>query len=268
MSILKTLTINGTTYNVAPVVPACEVTLLASAWVGDGDAYSQVVGVPGVTEHTKVDLQPTAEQVADFYNKVLAFVAENNGGTVTVYAIGEKPTEDHTIQVTKTEVEGTGKIRGDTVGTPTKPEKILLECQNLTEEEKAIARENIGASSKASVKIENGILVVEGGSGASADLPVVVAKFYSEDGATLTCESHTADEILGYLKAGTPVVAHISDQNIPRYITCTCWGDDYVVYVGDPIFDGGWQHAFTDADHYDDGDVSNKTIGNELWREH
>jgi hypothetical protein len=38
------------------------------------------------------------------------------------------------------------KIRGNTVGTPIKPEKAVVKCQNLTEEEKAQARENIGAS--------------------------------------------------------------------------------------------------------------------------
>lgn len=117
MGILKTLTINGTTYNVTPVVPASSVTLLASAWVGDGDSYSQVVEIPEVTAHTKVDLQPTSDQLAEFHYKVLSFVAENNGGVVTVYAIGDKPTGDHTIQITKTEVQGTGKIRGNTVGT-------------------------------------------------------------------------------------------------------------------------------------------------------
>lgn len=37
------------------------------------------------------------------------------------------------------------KIRGNTVGTPIKPEKVLVKCQNLTEEEKIMARQNIGA---------------------------------------------------------------------------------------------------------------------------
>jgi hypothetical protein len=114
---LKTLTINGTTYKVTSVVPADSVTLLADAWEGEGEVYSQVVEVPGVTAHTKVDLQPTAEQLAEFHYKILAFVAENDGGTVTVYSIGDKPEGDHTIQITRTEVEGTGKIRGNTVGT-------------------------------------------------------------------------------------------------------------------------------------------------------
>lgn len=117
MGVMKTLTINGTTYSVVPIVPALSVTLLANEWVKEGDTYSQVVGVEGVTSHSKVDLQPTPEQLEEFHYKVLAFVAENDGGKVTVYAVGDKPDGDHTIQVTLTEVEGTGKIRGNTVGT-------------------------------------------------------------------------------------------------------------------------------------------------------
>jgi hypothetical protein len=136
MGTLKTLTINGVTYEVTSIVPADSVTLLESAWVGDGPAYSQVVEVIGATEHTKVDLQPTADQLAEFHHKVLAFVAENDNGVITVYSIGDKPTGDHTIQITKTEVEGTSPIRGNTVGTtmprpnweqtdPTKADYIL-----------------------------------------------------------------------------------------------------------------------------------------------
>lgn len=117
MGVMKTLTINGTTYSVVPIVPALSVTLLANEWVKEGDTYSQVVGVAGVTSHSKVDLQPTPEQLEEFHYKVLAFVAENDGGKVTVYAVGDKPDGDHTIQVTLTEVDGTGKIRGNTVGT-------------------------------------------------------------------------------------------------------------------------------------------------------
>lgn len=117
MATLKTLTINGSTFNVVPVVPATSVTLSASAWKGGEDAYSQVVALAGVTANTKVDLQPTAEQLQEFHYKVLGFVSENVGGVVTVYSIGDKPTRDHTIQVTLTEVEGTGRIRGNTVGT-------------------------------------------------------------------------------------------------------------------------------------------------------
>lgn len=81
-----------------------DISLLASKWIGDSVKYSQVVNVDGATENSQVDLTPTADQLADFYEKDLAFVTENDGGTVTVYAIGEKPSDDYTIQATITEV--------------------------------------------------------------------------------------------------------------------------------------------------------------------
>jgi hypothetical protein len=81
-----------------------EVTLLASAWVDENNLHSQVVEIEGVTENSQVDLTPSVEQLLIFYEKDLTFVAENEGGIVTVYAIGQKPTNDYTIQVTITEV--------------------------------------------------------------------------------------------------------------------------------------------------------------------
>lgn len=81
-----------------------EVTLLASAWKGEDSLYSQVVSIDGVTENSQVDLTPDVQQLAIFYNKDLSFVTENDGGVVTVYAIGQKPMNDYIIQVTITEV--------------------------------------------------------------------------------------------------------------------------------------------------------------------
>ena len=81
-----------------------DITLLASAWVSEEDYYTQVVTIEGVTENTKVDLQPSAEQLAIFHDKDIAFVTENDGGEVTVFAIGEKPTQNYTIQATLKEV--------------------------------------------------------------------------------------------------------------------------------------------------------------------
>lgn len=87
-----------------PVATIGEVTLLASEWVGDSSPYSQVVAVDGATENSQVDLTPSVEQLAIFHHKDLAFVTENEDGVVTVYAIGDKPMNDYTIQVTITEV--------------------------------------------------------------------------------------------------------------------------------------------------------------------
>lgn len=81
-----------------------EVTLLAANWVGDEDPYSQVVEIDGVTATSQVDLKPSVEQLAIFHDKDLAFVTENEDGVVTVYAIGQKPENDYTMQVSITEV--------------------------------------------------------------------------------------------------------------------------------------------------------------------
>lgn len=81
-----------------------EVSLPAANWVGDANLHSQVVSIEGVTENSQVDLTPSVDQLVIFYEKDLTFVTENDGGVVTVYAIGQKPTNDYTMQVTITEV--------------------------------------------------------------------------------------------------------------------------------------------------------------------
>lgn len=81
------------------------VELLADGWVSGGESlWSQVVEIPGVTANTQIDLTPSAEQLAIFHNKDIAFVAGNKDGVVTVYAIGQKPTNNYTMQITMKEV--------------------------------------------------------------------------------------------------------------------------------------------------------------------
>lgn len=80
------------------------VELPAANWVGSGNLYSQVVTIAGVTANSQVDLTPDVEQLVVFYEKDLTLVAEQEDGVVTVYAIGQRPTNDYTIQVTITEV--------------------------------------------------------------------------------------------------------------------------------------------------------------------
>ena len=80
------------------------VNLPSSAWVGDASPYSQVVSIDGVTPYSLVDLQPSVEQLEVFHNKDLAFTTENEDGVVTVFAIGDRPQNDYTIQATVTEV--------------------------------------------------------------------------------------------------------------------------------------------------------------------
>ena len=97
---LSNLPVNG---GLAPA-RVSTVTLRAANWIGSASPYSQVVSIAGTTENSKVDLTPTVEQMAIFHHKDLAFVTENDDGVITVYAIGDKPTNDYTMPVTITEV--------------------------------------------------------------------------------------------------------------------------------------------------------------------
>ena len=91
--------------NLSTSARIAQVTLRASAWVGTASPYSQKVTIEGITENSQVDLTPSVAQLVVFHQKDLAFVTENDDGVVTVYAIGDKPTNDYTIQVTITEVQ-------------------------------------------------------------------------------------------------------------------------------------------------------------------
>lgn len=78
----------------------------ASHWIRDdsGVYYQQFKGIQGITPFSKIDITPTPAQLYNFYGKGYSFVVENTGGTIKVYCIGKRPTEDTTLQVTVTEV--------------------------------------------------------------------------------------------------------------------------------------------------------------------
>ena len=88
---------------------------------GDGDKYSQVLTLDGLTEHSRLDLQPTADMLAEFKKLGLVFVTENNGGTITVYSVGNMPLKAYTMQATIIETECDGEdmpVVGLPVGSP------------------------------------------------------------------------------------------------------------------------------------------------------
>lgn len=85
------------------------VELIADRWGGDTGIYSQETEIEGITENSQIDITPNSEQLAEFRQKGITLVAENDGGVVKVYAIGQKPERSHTIQIKITEVEEWGE---------------------------------------------------------------------------------------------------------------------------------------------------------------
>ena len=80
---------------------------LSGSWTGTASPYTQTVTVTGaaVTANSKVDLQPTAAQLASLISDgVTGLVIENNNGTLTAYAVGAAPGGAMTVQCTATEV--------------------------------------------------------------------------------------------------------------------------------------------------------------------
>lgn len=93
---------------------AASVTLMPDKWypvLDENDEeipgrYYQSVNVNNaiITPNSKVDLQPTPEQLAIFHEKDLTFTAVNRGGNVRICIVGQKPTNKYTINATITEV--------------------------------------------------------------------------------------------------------------------------------------------------------------------
>lgn len=83
-----------------------EVTLLVANWITSDDEshYTQAVELDDITNNTKVDLDPTPDQLVSLINDGISMCAINENGSITIYAIGDKPTSDMTISVIKSEV--------------------------------------------------------------------------------------------------------------------------------------------------------------------
>ena len=80
------------------------ITLTTANWVFSANAYYQDVPLNCVTTTSKVDLQPTYYQLAEWQTDGLAFSTESRSGVVRVWVTDVEPKEDITIQVTVQEV--------------------------------------------------------------------------------------------------------------------------------------------------------------------
>lgn len=80
------------------------ITLSAEHWVFNSNAYYQDVVLNCATTTSKVDLQPTYYQLAEWQTDGLAFSTESKKGIVRVWVTDVVPREDITIQVSVQEV--------------------------------------------------------------------------------------------------------------------------------------------------------------------
>ena len=98
------VTMEGPYGSVSSAVRLTEILLPASQWKGGASPYFQTVTLQGISIYSKVDMLPGPAQLEEFRAKELAFTTENDGGVVTVYAIGSRPESDITMQAVITEV--------------------------------------------------------------------------------------------------------------------------------------------------------------------
>lgn len=85
---------------------ATTITLLKADWTEskEGTYYLQPVTIPETTANSKVDLQPTPEQLVMLMDEEITMYVANDEGKLTAYAIGDIPSEDITIKVLISEV--------------------------------------------------------------------------------------------------------------------------------------------------------------------
>lgn len=90
-------------------IDACKVkkntlSLPTASWTGSGP-YTQTVTITGITVNSKVDIQMDATALGVLIDSgTSAIWIENNNGTLTAKALGEKPNANLSVQVTITEV--------------------------------------------------------------------------------------------------------------------------------------------------------------------
>lgn len=88
----------------APAIKTATVTLPVASWTGSASPYSQTVTINGATANSRIDINPDATVMNGAMEGGYGLVFGNNAGTITAYAVGDKPTAAISVQVSITEV--------------------------------------------------------------------------------------------------------------------------------------------------------------------
>ncbi|MGM9585160.1 MAG: hypothetical protein ACI3V1_06405 [Faecousia sp.] len=96
--------LNGPFSGVGSTGKIAQITLPFANWKGAKSPYSMTVEMDGLSKRSRIDLFPSIENLENLRIMGSGLCAENDDGTVTLYALGNKPDADITIQVSITEV--------------------------------------------------------------------------------------------------------------------------------------------------------------------
>ena len=99
-----TVTLEGPFGSAGSAVLLRQVSLPAADWKGAVSPFFQSVELADLSIRSKVDLLPSFQQLEMFRQMELALTTQNDSGVLTVYAIGQCPREDLTLQAAITEV--------------------------------------------------------------------------------------------------------------------------------------------------------------------
>lgn len=110
----------GSTEGGGTVVKLATISVPASAWKGGTSPYSQEIRVDGISVNSVVEINLSTDQIEQLRseNKNIAFTTENDGGVVTLIAIGSKPSKDLVFQTKIVDVlviGGSAKLLGNTI---------------------------------------------------------------------------------------------------------------------------------------------------------
>lgn len=94
------------TQMIAKAVPRVVTIEITTNWTQiSDDKYSQVIAIDDITEHSRLDLQPNSDMLAEFKQLGLVFVTENKAGTISIHSVGNMPQKAYVMQATIIEVE-------------------------------------------------------------------------------------------------------------------------------------------------------------------
>ena len=81
-----------------------QIELPATGWKNAESPFFQAVQISGISVSSMVQIQATKEQIEKLCSDGTALTIENDAGMATVYAIGNKPSENLILQIVLTEV--------------------------------------------------------------------------------------------------------------------------------------------------------------------